>query len=393
MPDQSLLKPLGATLRKQVAIVGVGNTDYAKDRQLAREGRATLDGYGLAAVALRRALDDAGLKKSEINGLGVNGPLAHERAAETLGLDVRWAGGGGIFDAAQAIASGFAETIALVYGNNQRTSGVRYGGPTAAYGAQYLAYVYFAPWGMTSQGAIYAMMARRFMETTGFTETDLGQVAISQRAFAALNPDAILRQPMTLDDYLSTPFVVEPLRLPDYCLVNDGGVAIILTTMGRARRLSNVPVTVVAMGKSDLNVDATTLRPRIQQFYHGAHHDVAEQVYEMAGLGPEDMDSLQIYDSFSVHIPFVLEGFGFCKPGEAGAMLRSGAIGPGGRLPTNTSGGMLSESYMQSWNLHVEAVRQLRGVCGERQTPNCRHIQYISDAAGKVSSWIYERGA
>jgi len=202
-----------------------------------------------------------------------------------------------------------------------------------------------------------------------------------------------MQKPMTLEDYLAAPYIVEPLRLPDYCLVNDGGVAMIITTAERARRISEWPVYITAVGKSDLNVDASSMRPRIKEFYRSAHIEAANQVYEMAGLGPEDMDCLQIYDSFSIHVPMALDGFGFFPRGEPGAFLRSGAIRPGGRLPVNTSGGLLSESYMQGCNLHAEAVRQVRGSCGPRQTPNCRHVQTINDAIGHVTTIIYTGGS
>jgi acetyl-CoA acetyltransferase len=109
----------------------------------------------------------------------------------------------------------------------------------------------------------------------------------------------------------------------------------------------------------------------------------------MAGFGPERIDSVQIYDSFSVHVPVALDGFGYCPVGGAGHFLESGATGPGGRLPVNTSGGHLSDSYMQGWNHQVEAVRQLRGDAGERQVPGARHVHYISDVAGKVVTIVY----
>lgn len=392
MPDLTRLGGLADT----VAVVGVGDTDYPRDYREARAGGLTADSYGHAARALRAALDDAGLSKADIDGLIAGPTLASERLGEVLGIDPRWAdqadAGTAILKAAQAIHSGFAECIALVYGNDQRTAGTAYGGPSAMGGDRHLSYVYFAPWGLTSQGALYAMMANRFMAETGLSEADLGRFVVAQRAHATLNPNAIMTRPLSLQDYLEAPYICEPLRMFDYCLINDGGVALILTTTERARRLPRPVVTVGGVGRSDLNGEATTLRPRLQDFYHRGHTDAAAQTFEMSGLGPEDIDLVGIYDSFSIHIPVALEGFGFCAPGDAAELARSGATGPGGRLPVNTSGGNLSESYMQGWNHQVELIRQLRQQAGARQVVGARAALYLSDVAGQVLSIAYRSG-
>jgi acetyl-CoA acetyltransferase len=393
MPDFGRL----AALRDTVAIVGVGETDYPADYGRARRGIRDQDAYGYATIALRTALADAGLTTSDIDGLVAGPTLASERLGEVLGLDVRWADQAdavqAVVKAAMAIHAGLAECVALVYGNDQRTAGTAYGGPAAMGGERHLAYTYYAPWGLTSQGALYAMLANRYLATTGLRERELGGVAVAQRAFAQLNPNAVLRKPLTITDYLAARYICEPLRLLDYCLVNDGGVALILTTAERASRLRPASETVLlrGIGRSDHNRDATSLRPRLEQFYRPAAKAAADQVYRMAGLEQSDVDVLQIYDSFSVHVPLALEGFGFCAEGDAGRLLTDGALAPGGRLPVNTSGGHLSGSYMQGWGHQVECVRQLRGQAGDRQVPNARTGQYISDVAGKVTSLIYRR--
>jgi acetyl-CoA acetyltransferase len=378
------------------AVVGIGETDYARDYQAARSGEAGPDRYGFAARAFSRALRDSGLKKSDIDGLVVGPSLAMERTGEILGIDPRFSvqadAVNAIIQATIALYTGLAECIALVYGTDQRKAAVQYGGPQAMGGERFLSYVHYTPWGLTSQGALYAMTATRYFAETGFTSDDLGLVAVGQRAFAAANENAVMRQPMDIQAYRQARFVCEPLRLFDYCLINDGGVALIVTTKDRARRLSKPAIEVAAIAKKDLNRDATMLRPRLSEFYHSAHHEVARNIYEAAGFGPESINLIQIYDSFSVHVPIALEGFGFCKPGEASSLVRNGALAPGGRLPTNTSGGMLSESYMQGWNHQVEAVRQLRHEAGSRQVGGARHAQYLSDVAGKVASIIYRRG-
>ncbi len=374
-------------------IVGVGHTDWAEDYRRVRAGEKPEDSYGYAVRAFRRALDDAGLGRQDIDGLIVGPTLATERMGEILNINPRWAGQAdavqAILQAVMAIESGMAECIALVYGNDQRSARVQYGGPQAAGGAAFLSYVYHSPWGLTSQGALYAMMFQRYRDLCGIDGDDLGQVAVAQRAWACLNPEAIMRKPITAEDYLAAPFIAEPLRLHDYCLINDGGVALILCSAERARRAAGTPVHVCGVGRSDLNVRATSLGPRLLEFYRPAQKAAAERSYAMAGLGPEDMDAVYVYDSFSPHVFFALEGFGYCPEGDAAGFIRRRGIGPGGGLPVNTGGGHLSESYMQGWNHQVEAVRQLRGGLGARQVPGCRHVHYCSDVAGKAMSLIY----
>ncbi|CAG1016042.1 hypothetical protein RHIZO_05253 [Rhizobiaceae bacterium] len=390
MTDRSRLRRAAGA----VAVVGVGETDYALDHAALRDGKVRSDAYGFAATALKRALSDAGLRLSDIDGLVVGQSTAVERMAEVLAVDPSWSAQAdavnAVIQAAMAIASGLAECVALVYGNDQKSAGTQYGGPNAMGGERFLAYVQYAPWGLTSQGALYAMMANRYMAEAEFTPADLGRIAVGQRRFAEQNANAIMRRPLTLDDYLASRFVCEPLRLFDYCLVNDGGVALIVTTAERARSNPRA-VGLAAFARADLSVDATSLRPRLMDYYHDAHRRAAADLYAVAGFGPEAVDSVQIYDSFTTHVPFALEGFGYCGLGEAAGLIRSGALAPGGRLPMNTSGGMLSESYMQGWNHQVEAVRQLRGETGDRQVPGVRHVHYMSDVAGKVSSLMYRR--
>lgn len=286
-----------AAVKDTVAIAGIGDTDYADDYRRDRAEPAT-DAYGYAARAFVRALDDCGIEASEIDGLIAGPTLASERLGEILGLDVRWAGqadaANAVIQAVLAIHAGAAECIALVYGNNQRSGGTAYGGPKAMGGERYLAYVYYAPWGFTSQGAIYAMMANRYMHLTGFRPEDLAEIVVAQRRFAALNANAIMRAPMTAADYMASRVICEPLHLFDYCLVNDGGVALILTTAERARRLRKVPVLVSGFGRSDMNRDATSLRPRLIDFYRPAQCEAAASVYAMAGTGPDEIDVLQV---------------------------------------------------------------------------------------------------
>jgi acetyl-CoA acetyltransferase len=387
-----------ASLHKTSAVVGIGNTDWIQDYQRVRAGERPFDSYGYGAVAFQQALADAAITRDDIDGLIVGPTTAYERTGEVLGVNPRWGDQAdavtAIAKAAQAIATGMAEVVALVYGNDQRSAAIQYGGPEAMGGDAFLSYVYHSPWGLTSQGALYALMFRRYMALTGASERDLGQVSVAQRGWANLNPRAIMKgRTITLEDYLASTYVAEPLHLYDYCLINDGGVALIVAEASRAKAIAaksgQKSVLIHGIGRADLNRGATSLQPRLIEFYRPAQKAASESLYAMAGVGPQDVDALLVYDSFSCHIPFALEGFGYCGIGEAGKLMAETGIGPGGKLPVNTGGGHLSESYMQGWNHQIEAVRQLRGREGARQAPNCRYVHYVSDVAGKVVSLMY----
>ena len=382
------------TLAKVGAVIGVGQSDYVGDYARVRAGEKPHDSYGYAAIAFRDALADAGISRDDIDGLIVGPTIAYERTGEILGINPRWGGQAdamlAVIEALMAIKSGMAEVVALVYGNDQRSAAIQYGGPEAMGGNLFLSYVYHAPWGYTSQGALYAMMFRRFMELTGCTERDLGEVAVAQRYAASLTPHAVMRKPITIEDYLASRYICEPLHLFDYCLINDGGVVLIIAAAERAKRIAKKkPVVVHGVGRYDLNRGATSLEPRLLDFYRPAQEQCAAQVFNMAGLGPEDIDAVQIYDSFSCHVPFALEGYGYCRSGDVGRFMREDGISLKGKLPVNTGGGHLSETYMQGWNHQVEAVRQVRGECGARQVEDCRFVHYNSDVAGKAVSIIY----
>ena len=380
-------------LKRVAAVVGVGHSDWVGDWQRVRAGERPDDCYGYGASAFRAALADANIKRSQIDGLIAGPTTAYERMGEVLKLNVRWGDQAdavlAVVQACMAIESGMADVVALVYGNDQRSVGTQYGGPQAMGGDMFLSYVYHSPWGMTSQGALYALMFKRFSELYGVTERDLGHVAVAQRQGSARNPNAIQRKEITLDDYMAARYITEPLRLFDYCLINDGGVALIIAEAGLAKKLTDKPVYIEAVGRFDLNEGATSLEPRLTEFYRPAQMAVAEQIFGTSGLDQKDIDVFQVYDSFSVHIPLALEGYGYCGLGESGRFMREQGIGLGGKLPTNTSGGHLSESYMQGWNHQIECVRQLRGECGDRQISDCRRVHYSSDVAGKAVSIIY----
>jgi len=369
-----------------VAIVGVGHTRYGK--------LPDYDAYELGLWALTEALADAGLTFADIDGLIVNRIPDYQRFCEIAGLDPSYVSitpGQGRFSgicietAAALIRDGLAATIALVYGNNGRSGGDRYGGAGDTYGSggggQWF------PYGMTSPGAFHALMARRHMELYGTTPDHLAAVARTIRAHAALNPSAVMRAPFTLAEYHASRFICEPLHLLDYCLINDGGVALILTSGERARDLAQPPVYLRGYGMATA-LAASSFPP--DDFWREPMGTAAAASLAAAGIKHADVSALMIYDNFTPTVLFSLEGFGYCAPGESGPFAAAGNLALGARYPTNTSGGHLSESYMQGWALNVEAVRQVRGACGARQVEDCAFAHYMA-AAPVCTSIIYGR--
>lgn len=380
MPDQKL--------RNRTAVIGVGTTRFGR---LPGE-----DPYDLGAWALREALDDCGLTAADIDGVIVNRIPDYQRFSEAFGLNPRFAlstpgqgrmSGVSIQIAAMAIASGMAHTVALVYGNDGRSAGDKYGGDNDRYGSGGAGQ--FFPYGMTSPGAVHAMMFARHMHQYSTTSEQLAAVAVAFRKHAALNPAAVMRELITVEQHQASKFVAAPLHIFDYCLINDGGVALILTSAERARDAKKPPVYIRGFAQSS-KLPESTFPP--EDLWYGAMQSAGREVYEMAGVQRDDLDALMIYDNFSPTVLFSLEGFGFCDQGEGGAWMQDGRLELGGQFPTNTSGGHLSESYMQGWGLNAEAVRQLRGECGARQVQEAKLIQYMC-AAPLITSIIYGRDA
>jgi len=369
----------GSLLRDKVCIVGIGNTKYGNFPET--------DAYGLGAEALDKALKDAGLKLDDIDGVVVNRISSYELFSEIIGMknqrfgfQLQAAGrmsAASVMIAAMALHTGQARNIALVYGNNGRSSRVFYGGELGLW----------APWGLTSPGARHAMMARRHMHLYGTKSEQLGHVGMTFRNHAALNPNAVMRKPYTIEEHQASRYIVEPLHLLDYCLINDGGVALVMTTAERAQDLPKPPVYISGFARRDTYINSSFYS--MDDFWYEALQDISGRVYQAAGITREDVDALMIYDNFSPTVLFSLEGMGFCPRGEGGPFVEEGHLGLAGRYPTNTSGGHLSESYMQGWGLITEAIRQLRGECEQRQVPNCNVVQYI--CASPISSSIIFR--
>jgi len=381
------------TIRDQTAIVGVGTTEFGpRYRNLDPEVTA----FDLAVEAFDAAVTDSGLKKSDIDGIITARLPSYTRIADLLGIrhprlvnayeGTGRMSGVALQTAVMAIVTGQAEVVACVYGNNGRSAGATYGGASGDARGDVSTAIYDSMHGMTSPGAYVALMYQRYRHLYGAPEDALAPIAISNRRNGALNPNAVMREPITHEQYLASRFIAEPLRLLDYCLINDGGVAFIVTSAERAQDLAKPPVYVSATAAAG---DLTNYYTSTDFFGH-ACRDVAGRVYVDAGLGPGDIDSVQIYDNFTPTILFSLEGFGYCEEGEAWEFVRDGRIEIDGTLPINTSGGHTAESYMQGWALHVEAVRQLRGEAGERQVADCETVQYIC-ASPIVTSHIFRR--
>jgi len=227
------------------------------------------------------------------------------------------------------------------------------------------------------------------MERFGTTTRQLAEVSVAFRKNAMLNPSAVMKKPMSIDEHEEARRIVEPLGLLDYCLINDGAVCIILTTADRAKDLKKPPVLISGVGSQEAFTDSS-ISNFSQNFWYDELQMVSKEVFEMAEVQHSDIDLFLPYDNFSPTVLFSLEGMGFCGQGESGSFVENGTLAYDGHLPTNTDGGHLSNSYMQGWGLNVEAVRQIRGECGARQVPNCRVAQYVS-ATPCCRSIIYTR--
>lgn len=364
-------------LRGKTAIVGLGSSNFG---DMYRQRDAHRSAEDLGAAALRQALDDAGLAKSDIDGLCLMRIPSYQTFGAMLGLDPgqlrhvsqyepagRMAGVA-MQAAAMAIACGMAETVALVYGNNGRSVGAKYGGDYA-YGALSS---YESVYGMTSPGAGVGFAYSRYIKEFGAPDDALAPLAISNRKFAMNNELAVMRKELTYDDYMNSRYIAEPLRLFDYCLINDGAVAMIMTSAERAADLRKPPVLIDSIGAN--TTVATTYQ--VPDNFWASATDVADRTWADSGLRPTDIDVASIYDNFTPTILFSLEAFGYCKRGSGWEFVRDGRIEAGGELPVNTSGGHTSESYMQGWNHLAEVVRQVRGESAN-QVPKCDYAHYV----------------
>ena len=365
-------------LRKEsAAITGIGQTEFSKN-----SGRSELQ---LAAEAVRAAINDAGLRPADVDGLVTmtvdpNDELALMRS---VGMEeVRWTsrtpfGGGGssalVEHAAAAVTAGAADVVVIYRAFNER-SGNRFGQPGQGQGMPNLNW--YLPYGLDTPAKMYSLWFQRYMDTFGLTNEDFGRYTVIARRHAASNPNAwFYQRPITLADHQNSRWIVEPiLRLLDCCQESDGGVALVVTSAERARDLRQPLVTIVGATQGNV-INGDTLfnyyHPDNARFPQAEY--AARQIWESTGLKPSDIDAAMIYENFSPVVFYQLEAYGFCGPGEAKDFIADGHIGLGGTLPVNTHGGLLGEAYIHGVNNILEGVRQIRGTSAN-QVPDAKHV-------------------
>jgi acetyl-CoA acetyltransferase len=366
---------------RRVAIAGIALSDVGRvDHETP---------YALVAQGARRAVADAGLKPSDIDGIASTslGAMAPIDVAEYMGIKPRWVDsttvGGASWEvmaahAADAISQGHADVILLSYGSTTRadlrkklrTASINWGtrGPNQ----------WEAPYGHTLISK-YAMAARRHMHQYGTTMDQLAEIAVSARFNAALNPDAYYRDPITIDEVNSGPMIADPFTKLHCCIRSDGGAAIVLVAEDRVADLPTKPVWILGTGEATSHM----MTSQWDDMTTGPAKVSGKLAFERAGVTPDDIDVAEIYDAFTYMLLMTMEDLGFCGPGEAGAFVESGRLRLGGELPTNTDGGGLSACHpgQRGLFLIVEAARQLRGEAGDRQVPDAK-LAAVSGTGG-----------
>ncbi|MER6810192.1 acetyl-CoA acetyltransferase [Spirillospora sp. NPDC000708] len=350
-----------------VAIAGAAESD------LGVTGASVL---ALHAQAISRALDDAGLALRDVDGVATTGVsrFSATQLADYLGVRPSWTdstfAGGSAFEmfvarAAQAIDAGQCRTVLIAFASNQRSARSRsLGGAADPHTPEA---IFESPYAPLYPISYYAMAAQRYLHAYKAGREQIAEVAVAAREWALRNPKAFRYGggPLNAGDVLDAPMISTPLTSADCCLVTDGGGAVVLTSLERARDLRRPPVVVLGYGESTTNTSMTSaddlLRP--------GSFDSGRRAFAMAGLGPSDVDVAEVYDSFTITVLLTLEGLGFCAPGEAAGFVAGARTRPGGAFPLNTNGGGLSYCHPGQYGLLllVEAVRQLRGECGDRQ--------------------------
>jgi acetyl-CoA acetyltransferase len=357
------------------AIAGIGATEFSKD-----SGRSELR---LAVEACRAALDDAGLRPADVDGMVTfsmdsNAEIAVARelgAGELTFFDLVGYGGGAacgtVQHAAMAVATGAASAVLCYRALNER-SGRRFGqvatGAVAGATSSAIDNGWHYPMGLATPAATVAMAARRYMHAFGATSADFGAVAVADRRHAATNPAAwFYQRPITLADHQESRWICEPLRLLDCCQETDGAVAVLVTSLERARSLGNSPVVIRAAAQGS-GANQYTMTSYYRDDLTGLPEMgvVARQLWAQAGLRPGDIRTAVLYDHFTPYVLMQLEELGFCARGEARHFIADGAIELDGVLPLNPHGGQLGEGYLHGMNGIAEAVRQVRGTAVNR---------------------------
>lgn len=364
-------------IRGKTAIVGVADAVSAT-------GVLGISERTLEIQMIKAALDDAGLDISDVDGICCTGMMMPTmELAEHLGIAPRWTNstmtGGSSFEvhvqhAAAAIATGMADVIVSVYASTPRARGNSLGDMSQMMSMLNPAspmplMEWEIPYGNVMPGGAYALAASRHQALFGTTSEQLAQIAVSTRDWACMNKRARYQMPITIQDVLDSPMVSTPLHRLDCCLVTDGAGAFVMTSAERAKDLKKPPAYVLGVGTAH---DHSMMISQMPDIVTTPGVISGKEAFKQAGVSPSDVDVLQSYDSFTITVALSLEDLGFCKKGEAGGFVENGCLGPGGSLPTNTNGGGLSYTHpgMYGMFLLVEAVRQIRGECEERQVPD-----------------------
>ena len=362
---------MAVNTRGVAAIVGVAD-EVSPTGVLERYGR------DLHTSVARAALDDAGLTFADVDGVAAVGNLMQaSELAEHLGVRPRWVDntmtGGSSFEvlvqhAVAAIACDMAEVVLVVYGETPR--GDRARASEIPYWVQQDTNIqeWEGPYGIRPWLGPYALAMRRHMHCYGTTPEQFAEIALSTRQWAATNPNAKLREPITIDDVLSSPYEVEPVHRTEVCLVTDGGAACVVTSAARARDLRKPPAYILGAASAQTHSLMISEMPDLTVT---AGVESGAQAFAMAGCAPSDVDLLMTYDSFTVTVLLALEDLGFCAKGEGGPFVEDGRLRPGGSFPTNTNGGGLCYTHpgMYGMFLITEAARQVQGDAGKRQVP------------------------
>jgi acetyl-CoA acetyltransferase len=357
------------SIKDKYAFVGVG---------LTRQGKVPEYNYNeLASQAILLALDDAGMRKDELDGYiyqpGFDGGPTNTLPVQIAGIPIKFCwemqngGATGIASVAAAIGAleaGLCRVCVLVYSTSAASRQMMIGeaqdteGATAAYG-------YFAPM------APAAAMTNRYRHFYGLKEQQLGMVAVTLRNYANKRPEAVMyKQKMTMEEYLKSRFIIEPVRARDCCLVNDGAVALIITSAERAKNYKKNPVYIMGLGMDHSFRDTRRSPGGIWHFDGFITEEAKKVAFRTAGITIKDIDVAQIYDAFTIFVVSQLESYGICGKGEAGAYIEEGNLGLDGALPCNTSGTLLSWSYLQGFAHLTEGIRQMRSESGECQVKN-----------------------
>jgi acetyl-CoA acetyltransferase len=374
--------------RSQAAIAGIGCTEFSRD--------SGVSVFTLATRAIKSAVEDAGLKLSDIDGLatfGTNDSVAPNVLAQALGVQsMSWYVdqfyGGSVSlsilgQAALAVSAGVADCVVCYRALNGRSE-MRLNGSAMSVARPPWDIAAKLPAGIIAPAQEIALAARSHMERFGTTSEDLGRIALLSRHNALNNERAMMREPLTMDDYLASRWIVDPFRKFDCCLETDGAVAVVVVGAERASDLPHRPVTirgaawggginVVNNGHRDLSESPAML--------------IAPRLYAAAGLGPDDIEFAELYDCFTYTVLSQIEGYGFAKPGGVPEMMHDGHFNrQGGSLPINTHGGLMSEGYLHGMNHIYEAVEQIRGDAGDRQVS--RHdVALVTGQLGYVSGY------